>query len=111
VAFAASIGGAITVVGLGHVVQIHRGVERELFVAVYVDHGSLAQRRLQPDTHRAVAVMVGWEPAVAVPLAVDQHTHVDLVLELLDDDLTHAALAAPERDSKLEFTDTAFTEA
>jgi hypothetical protein len=93
----------ITVVGLWHVVQVGRGVEREFLVGVHVDHGSPAQWSLKPDTYRTVEVVTVARSSLVIRLVADEYAHVDLVLPLVHDDLTDPVVVSAERDTELEF--------
>jgi hypothetical protein len=83
----------IPMIGLDDVVQILRYAQRELLVVVHVDHGSLAERPIQPHAHRAVNVLVAAWPQVLVFVSfvlVAQHdAHVYVVVSLVDDDLAN----------------------
>ena len=101
-------------VGLDDVVQVLRHVHRELLVVVDIDHGSVAERPIQPHGHRAVHILAAaWLHLVLLFLVVVTHrdAHIYLVVSLVDDDLAGAlTLIEAERDPKLELADIALGE-
>ncbi|MBV9414615.1 MAG: hypothetical protein JO363_06520 [Solirubrobacterales bacterium] len=109
-------------VGLQHIVHVQRRVEREFLVGVDIDHGSLAERVLQPDANRTVGVLATPATAtrrflviVVAALVVivgiaEEYSNLDLVVSLVHDDLAHALVTA-KRDAKLELADVPLSEA
>lgn len=99
-----AVGRAIPVVGLRHVVEVLRREERELLVAVDVDHRSVAEGTLESDAHRPVKVVTGT-PSRLIGEVVDEYPDVDLVVPFVHEHPAHATIGAAQRDSELELAD------
>jgi hypothetical protein len=59
---------------------------------VDVDDSPLAERSVQPNTHRAVGVFALTNYWVRLAVNADKHPNVDLVLALIHHDLADAAI-------------------
>jgi hypothetical protein len=105
----ALLGCPVAVVRQGHVIQVRGDKQRKLLVAINVDHDALAKRLLQPHAHRPVRGSGAHPLSIAVLLTTAyDHSDIDLVVSLVDDDLTNPSIVAAERDPKLELADVPF---
>jgi putative ribosome biogenesis GTPase RsgA len=107
-ASASPIGRVMPMVGLDDPVQVLRQEQREFLVVVHVDHGSVAERPIQPHADRAAHVLAAAWPHLVLAfvifvLVAHEDAHVHLVVSFVDDDMADTLrLTEVERDSKLE---------
>lgn len=77
-------------------------------MGVEVDHRSITQRPIEPHADWPVKVLAG-PPREFVTLVIktDEHSHLDLLVSLVDHDPTDSPIRAAKVDSKLKFADIA----